>query len=203
MNPSASWSSFDNAGEQSEFGIIPAGSLVKVGLRILPGGCDDAALGLSCGWATQAKSGAVYLDIECVVLEGAYARRRLWIKIGLHSPNGPAWAQMGRATLRAILNSAKGFHPKDNSPPAVKARCIQSFGDLNGMTCVIRVGTKKDLQGNDRNTLGLVIEPNHGDYARIMGIIATPMNSAASPTPASQFASSIPVGGLPDSDIPF
>jgi hypothetical protein len=35
----------------------------------------------------------------------------MWSLIGLSSPKGPEWANMGRSFMKAILNSARGIHP--------------------------------------------------------------------------------------------
>jgi hypothetical protein len=71
-------------------------------------------------------TGSVYLNCEFVVLDGPYAKRKMWSLIGLHSPKGPEWANMGRAFVKGILNSSRGLHPQDNSPQAQQARRIQS-----------------------------------------------------------------------------
>ncbi len=186
------WNNFEDAEQQQEFGAIPLDTLVKVCLKIRPGGYDNEAMGISGGWATQSPTtGAIYLDCEFVVLVGTYVKRRLWSKIGLHSPKGPNWAQMGRSTIRATLNSAKGLSPKDNRPEAVKARCIQGFGDLNGLEFVIRVGIEKDLRGDDRNCMVQVIEPNHKDYATVMGggVASVSVASVSPVSPAKSTAS--------------
>ncbi len=47
--------------------------------------------------------GAVYLACEFVVLEGPFAKRKVWSMIGLYSPKGPEWGNIGRSFLRAIL----------------------------------------------------------------------------------------------------
>ena len=66
----------------------------------------------------SAATGAVYLDAEFTVLEGQYAKRKIWSMIGLYSPKGPNWANMGRSLVRGILNSARGISDKDKSPEA-------------------------------------------------------------------------------------
>ncbi|CAK0781789.1 DUF669 domain-containing protein [Gammaproteobacteria bacterium] len=182
---SNAWNNFEDAEQQQEFGNIPADTLVKVCLKIRPGGYDNEAMGFTGGWATTSPStGSIYLDCEYVVVVGAYVKRRMWSKIGLHSPKGPNWAQMGRSTIRAILNSARGFSPKDNRPEAVKARCIRGFGDLNGLEFVVRVGIEKDQHGDDRNCMAQVIEPNHKDYAAVMaGASPSPANSSSPAAP--------------------
>src|SRR5512134_1470116 len=89
-----SWNDFNDAQNTS---IMPKGEIVKVRTVIRPGGYDDPAQGWTGGYATRGDSGAVYLNAEFTVLEGPYARRKIFTLIGLHSPKGPEWANMGRA----------------------------------------------------------------------------------------------------------
>ncbi|MDD3676781.1 hypothetical protein [Thauera propionica] len=162
---------FNDAEQQQGFDLIPHGTLARVRLTIKPGGYDDPSQGWTGGWATQSfETGSVYLACEGVVLEGPYARRKVWWNIGLYSPKGPAWGNMGRAFIRALLNSARGVHPTDNSPQAQAARRISGFGDLDGLTFAARIDIEKDGRGMDKNTIKTVIEPDHKDYAAIMGL---------------------------------
>ena len=120
---------FNSAAEQPSFEPIPKGSNVRVHMTIRPGGFDDASQGWTGGYATRNTStGSVYLNCEFVVMEGEYARRKMWSLIGLHSPKGPEWAGMGRTFIKAILNSARGIHPADNSPQAQSAQTRRSAG---------------------------------------------------------------------------
>ena len=107
-----SWNDFNDAQNTS---IMPKGEIVKVRLTIRPGGHDDPSQGWTGGYATRGDSGAVYLNAEFTVLEGPYARRKIFTLIGLYSPKGPEWANMGRALIRGILNSARGISDKDTS----------------------------------------------------------------------------------------
>jgi hypothetical protein len=122
-----------------------------------------------------------------VVLEGEYAKRKLWSLVGLHGPNGPEWARMGRAFIRACLNSARGIHPKDESPQAQNARRISGFKDLDGLEFLGRVDWDKDQNGNDKHVVKTTIGPDHKDYAALMGnagpvAAATPQASAQAPS---------------------
>ena len=114
-----SWNDFNDA--QSNTNLIPKGTLAKVRLTIRPGGFDDASQGWTGGYATRGSTGAVYLNGEFTVTEGQYARRKIFTLIGLYSPNGPNWANMGRSLVRGILNSARGISDKDPSPEAQAA----------------------------------------------------------------------------------
>ena len=132
---------------------------------------DNAHLGWTGGYATRnLETGSAYLSAEFVILEGPFAKRKVWSLIGLHSEKGPEWTNMGRTFIRAVLNSARGIHPQDQTPQAQQARCIQGFADLDGIEFVARIDVEKDQRsGEDRNVIRTAIEPNHKDYALLMG----------------------------------
>ncbi|MGD7165518.1 hypothetical protein, partial [Ralstonia pseudosolanacearum] len=142
-------------------------------------GFDDPSRGWTGGWATESEhTGSVYLAAEFVVLEGPYAKRKLWSMIGLHSPKGDEWANMGRAFVRAALNSARGVHPDDNTEPAQLSRRIRDFGELHGMEFIGRVDIELDSRGDARNVIRQAVEPNHKDYAALMAGNVPPANAA-------------------------
>jgi hypothetical protein len=171
MNMTCTWTDFNDAEQQQGFDLIPKGTVVKVRMTIKPGGHDDPAQGWTGGYATQSfDTGSVYLACEFVVLEGPYARRKMWSNIGLHSPKGPTWGQMGRSLIRGILNSARNVHPQDNSPQAAAARRIQGFHELDGIEFLARVDVEKDAKGEDRSVVKIAVEPDHPDYAKLMGV---------------------------------
>ena len=179
-----SWTDYNDADDQSSFDLIPKGTLVKVRMTIRPGGYDDPHQGWTGGYATRnEKTGSVYLNCEFVVLEGDYARRKLWSLIGLHSPNGPEWARMGRAFIRACLNSARGIDPKDESPEAQNARRISGFQDLDGLELLGKVDWEKDQNGNDKHVVKTAIGPDHRDYGALMGRVPRPAFAAAPVAP--------------------
>ena len=123
------------------------------------------------------------------MLEGPYAKRKLWSNIGLYSKKGPVWAQMGRSMIRAILNSARNVHPQDNSPAAANARRIAGFQDLDGIEFLARIDVEKDGKGEDRNVVKLAMEPDHKDYAALMGAVpALAAGTAPAPSTAAAYA---------------
>lgn len=174
---------FNDAHEQSTFDLIPKGTLARVRMTIRPGGYDDPHQGWTGGLATRNPStSSVYLSCEFVVTEGPYARRKLWSLIGLHSPKGPEWGNMGRAFLKAILNSARGIHPADASPQAQSARRIDGFADLEGIEFLAKVDWEKDQHGQDKAVIKQAVQPDHKDYAALMGGVRAP---APAPTAAN------------------
>lgn len=175
-----SWNDFNDAGQQQVFELIPRGTAARVRMTIKPGGYDDAQRGWSGGYATEnADTGAIYLACEFVVLDGPYARRKLWSNIGLYSPKGDAWANMGRSLIRALLNSARGVMPGDISAAAAAARRIASFDALDGIEFAARIDIEHDTRGERRNVVKHAIEPDHKDYARVMGAAAVSLPPAA------------------------
>ncbi|MFT0532414.1 hypothetical protein ACMHYJ_06205 [Castellaniella hirudinis] len=187
-NNTTSWNDFNDAeGQSGAFDLIPKGTIVPVRMTIRPGGYDDPAQGWTGGYASETfETGSVYLSCEFVVLAGEFAKRKVWSLIGLHSRKGPTWGQMGRSFIRAALNSARNIHPKDNSPQAAAARRIQGFQDLDGIEFLARIDIEKDGRGDDKNVIHTVIEPDHPQYAKVMGVPAkaAPSGQVATATPA-------------------
>jgi hypothetical protein len=103
--------------------------------------------------------------------------------MGLHSPNGPNWANMGRSLVRGILNSARGISDKDNSPEAQAARRIGGLADLDGLEFVARIDIGSDASGDDKNEIRSAVTPDHRDYAQLMGTV--PASGLASTAPSS------------------
>ena len=191
-NVPQSWGDFNDAeAQQSGFNLIPKGTLVPVRMTLKPGSYDDPSQGWTGGYATQSfDTGAIYLAAEFVVTAGEHAKRKMWSNIGLQSPKGPTWGQMGRTFIRALLNSARNVHPQDNSPQAAAARRIQGFADLDGIEFLVRVDIEKDTKGEDRNVVKIAVEPDHPDYARLMGVPPKP-GVSPTPTPTTPAASAL------------
>jgi hypothetical protein len=163
----ASWNDYNDA--QSNPNLIPKGTTAKVRLTIRPGGFDDPSQGWTGGYATRGSTGAVYLNGEFTVLEGPYAKRKIFTLIGLYSPKGPEWAGMGRSFLRGMLNSARGISDKDVSPQAQAARRIGGFADLEGLEFLAKIDTGTDANGEAKNEIRMAVTPDHRAYAAAMG----------------------------------
>ncbi len=203
MNTSA-WNDFNDAEQQQGFDLIPKGTTVKVRMTIKPGGHDDPAQGWTGGYATESfDTGSVYLACEFVVLDGPFAKRKMWSNIGLQSRKGPTWGQMGRSMIRGILNSARNVHPQDNTTYATSRRRIEGFHELDGIEFLARVDVEKDAKGENRNVVKLAVEPDHKDYASLMGVAskapaAGGSTGAPAPTAPQQAATQRPaVPGKP------
>ena len=182
-----SWTDFNSANDKGAFDIIPAGTLAKVNMTIIPGGYNDPSKGWTDDMATMSNTtGSIYLSCEYIVIEGKYCKNRIWGIIGLHSNKGPEWGNMGRTFIKKILNSARGFSSKDNSPQAQKARCINSFADLNGIEFIAKIDIEQDINGEDKNTIKTAITPDHKRYNELMHGFST-MQSQDAYYPPSQY----------------
>ncbi|AKJ30654.1 hypothetical protein [Caldimonas brevitalea] len=175
------WNDFNDA-EPQVFDLIPKGTVVPVRMTIKPGGFDDHAQGWTSGWATQSyETGSVYLACEFVVLAGDYAKRKVWSNIGLYSPKGSTWTQMGRSFIRGVLNSARNLHPKDLGPDTAAKRFISGFHELDGIEFLARIDVEKDGRDELKNVIKVAVEPDHPDYARLMGVASQVAAPAAGP----------------------
>ena len=190
------WTDFNDARQNSN--LIPKGTIARVRLTIRPGGFSDPAQGWTGGYAKRGASGAVYLDVEYTVLEGQYAKRKIWSMIGLYSPKGPDWGNMGRGFMRGVLNSSRGLSDKDNSPEAQNARRISSFADIDGIDFVARIDVGTDSNGQDKNDIRQAVTHDHKEYAAIMGGMMAPVGYSpaqpvyAAPTQQHAYAPAAP-----------
>ena len=175
----AAWNDYNDAKNPN---LIPKGTLAKVRLTIRPGGFDDPSQGWTGGYATRGSTGAVYLNGEFTVLDGPYAKRKIWSLIGLYSPKGPDWSNIGRSLIRGMLNSARGLSDKDVSPQAQAARRINGFADLDGLEFVARIDIGADTNGDDKNEVRGAVTRDHRDYAQLMGQMSPPPSYVPQPT---------------------
>jgi hypothetical protein len=189
---------FNSAAEQSSYDLIPKGTVVRVRMTIKPGGYDDPSQGWTGGYATRSMTtGSVYLNCEFVVLDGPFARRKMWSLIGLYSAKGAEWTNMGRTFIKAILNSARGINPNDSSPSAQNARRISGFGDLEGIEFLGKVDWDKDQNGQDKCVIKSAVTPDHKDYASHMNGVAPAAATAPATNAYAQATGRAPVPGRP------
>jgi len=182
------WNDF-NIEETNNYSVIPHGTIAKVKMTLKPGGYNDESQNLIGDYATKSGSGAIYLKAEFVVLEGKYTRRKVWSLIGIHSPKGPEWSKMGRAFIKAVINSARGLSIKDNSDQAVKARQINHLAELDGIEFVAKIEISTDSDGNEKNEIKMAITPDHNLYKAIMSGMNLPYENQQPYTASSHINS--------------
>ena len=147
------------------FELIPADTIAKVNITIRPGGLGEG------GWLTQSNSSdAQYLNCEFTVVEGDYAKRKFWnnftVAGGKVDDQGNSKAgNITRATFRAVLESARGIDPTDESDQAKSKRLVNGYEDFNGLEFWAKVGIEPARgEYQAKNKLGNVITPNKEGY---------------------------------------
>jgi hypothetical protein len=187
----------DTAEQQRGFDLIPAGTICGVQMTVRMGGAGDG------GWLKRtAKGDAEGIDAEFSVLDGLYAKRKVWAFAILNgTTEGHATAGgFTRTWLRAIFESAHDIHPKDESEAARKRRnemSIEGFNNLRFMARIL-IEKSKDPAYEDKNKL-VAVTPDQKGWSHVeqvpqptqMGGVASAKPAGAT-TPAAATASSKP-----------
>jgi hypothetical protein len=177
---------FNFAPEQREFDVIPKGKIVIVQMRIKPGDAGEDGL------LTRSQRGDCEgLNCELVVVEGEYAKRKLfpWLLLSGTIDGQTDMAHSNLGTLKAIIESAHGIKPKDMSETAKKERA--RFADLRNFDG-IRFMVKLDVEPakgeyKAKNTIALVITPEMKEWRPIEQVEQPPTRTTpAAVTPASK-----------------
>ena len=156
---------FNNAGAQREGGLIADGTIATLHLTIRPGNSGEG------GWLKRSKDGSsLGIDAEFTVVDGAFAKRKFW---KLYTVEGSTEghlkaAEISASQLRAILESAFGIRPDDESEAAKIARRVSSWGDFDGLRFIGKIGVEKGKDGyKDKNTLDAAITPDRKDWMKV------------------------------------
>jgi hypothetical protein len=180
---------FNTAEEQRSIDLLPANTIVTLQITVRSGRAGED------GWLTTAKNGkSENLNCEFTVVDGDYAKRKLWQSFTLHgkAPGHEEAARISRTTLRAILESARGIKPEDNSEEAKKAREISSYGDFDGLRFVALIGVKPPDNGYAaKNTIIKVITPDRQQWTKPELVQSSPNPATGAPTPTSPPANAI------------
>lgn len=154
---------FNTAKPQSN--LIPKGTTVKVKMAIKPGGYE-------CWFTESPTTGSIYLNAEFTVIEGPYAKHKIYQAIGIKGGKTEGtediWGEKGRSTIRSILESAHNIRPEDTSEQATRMRKLQSISELNGLECTVKIGIECDKSGKygDRNRIMAIITPGDKEYTQ-------------------------------------
>lgn len=184
----------NDAPEQRRMGdVIPDGEFVQLQLNIKAGGTDlKGADAMDNGLFKQSNSSdAIGLDCEFTVLAPPqYAHRKLFafwtVAGGAVDEKGQSkgW-NITKATLRAMVESATGTDPKDESPQAKANRQIGGFKQLDNCPFYAKLGVEAGSERSDRpgtyyadkNIISYVVTPADPEYAAMR---------AGSPWPAAK-----------------
>lgn len=149
-----------NDAKPAEYEVIPAGTRARILLKVEAG---DSGTPENCFRVT--KGGLWQLVLQCIVLNGQYAKRQFWQRLTMGAEKGVTLTE-GQQTgiaisgtmLRSILESARGFAATDDSPAAIKARQMSSLMELNNLEVEVEIGVEKGKDGYaDKNKIAKVI----------------------------------------------
>lgn len=167
---------FNNAEKQQSFDLIPAGTICRLSMDVTAGGVGED------GFLTASRtSDAQYFNCVFTVCEGPYTRKKIFENIGwsggkLNEKGESVYGNMGRAKLRAILESARGVHPDDHSPAGNSGRSLQSWFDLKGLMFLAKIGVEKGTGGyQDKNKIMAVVTPDMKEYQAAGTVMAPPV----------------------------
>lgn len=196
----------NDAGPQQNFDLIPDGTVAKIVGIIRPGSVSRPGQeAFDGGWLTASqRSDVLYLNYEFTVADGEFRGRKFWQNFTVHGGTlnergeSKAW-NITKSTMRAMLNSARGVHPEDESPNALAARRINTWGEVNAIEFTAKIGIKKANPNSgycDQNQIAKVIEPGESAPAAAAApapVAAAPAAAwAKAPPPAAAAASATP-----------
>jgi hypothetical protein len=152
---------FNTAETQRTREVIPADTIAVIHMSIRLG---DAGPGK---WLKTSKdSNSKGLDCEFTVADGEHAKRKFWSRFTLEGETeGHKDARdISLRTLRAILESARGIKPDDQTDSAKKARMAE-YADFDGIRFIGRIGVEPAKNGYAaKNALLEVITPDRKDW---------------------------------------
>ena len=168
---------FSDVEPQQSSDLIPDGSFAKVVMTIRPGGVDgqtEIDRGVLKA-STTVGSDVLSLDCEFTVTEGKFVRRKFWhaftVSGGKVDEKGASigW-NISKRTFRAMIDSALGLDPDDNSEDAKAKRRLRGLADLDGITFVakITVEPSSDPRYPDKNKLDRPVLPNEKEWRAVM-----------------------------------
>jgi hypothetical protein len=179
--------------------LIPDGTFAKIKMSIRPGGVNGAVPMDAGLLKASTSSDAKMLDCEFTVIAGPFARRKFWqmftVSGGkLDDKGGSKGWNISKSTFRAVIESALGIDPKDESAAAKQRRTIQGLKQLDGIAFVARIMVEPSAnpQYKDVNKLANVVlsgEPQYTPTMRGESVPPEPVNAKprkATEAPANQ-----------------
>ena len=191
--------------------LIPDGTFAKVKMTIRPGGVNGSTPADAGLLKASQTSDARMLDCEFTIVSGPYARRKFWqnftVAGGKLDEKGQSkgW-NISKSAFRAMIDSALGLDPKDESAAAKGKRVIQGLKQLDGIAFAARIMIEpaSTLQYRDQNKLANIVLPGEPQYVAIMrGETMQPEPVNARPRKAAETpAAPTPAWGAPSAPAP-
>jgi hypothetical protein len=139
--------------------LIPDGTLAWAVVKLRPHNLDHGLVVIP----SKSSDGA-YLDVELTVLEGPYARRKIWDKIGVKGSE--KWVENGRARIRHIIevgNEMSDFpaaHPNYRLGTKSNTSGEMVFMELDELRCAIKIGVEPGKDGYEaKNSVRQYLSP--------------------------------------------
>jgi hypothetical protein len=171
---------FNDAGPQRSFDIIPADTIATLRMKVKPGGAGEG------GWLRRSKAGdSESLDCEFVIDDGKFEKRKFWSSLLVNgtTEGQTTAADISRRRLRAMLESARGIKPDDNSDAAKQARRTESWGDFDGLRFIGRIGIEPAKgEYKAKNVLLEVVTPNRREWHHVEQVTKPPGGGNNTPT---------------------
>ena len=184
---------FNNAEPQREGGVIPEDTIAIVHLTIRPGNAGEG------GWEKRSKAGdSQALDCEFTVVEGPFAKRKFWTLFTISgTTDGHAKAaEISGSRIRAILESARGIRPDDESEAAKQSRRLSSYGDLDGIRFIAKIGVEQGTPAypKAKNTLAAAITPDRKQWVIVEQVKAIGFQPTGTVSPSIAASQNAPAG---------
>jgi len=200
-----SWDFSDAPTDQGGVGeLIPDGTLAWARLTVRPHNIDQGLFLKTSQAPGKDGKHSQYLDVELTILEGPYAKRKVWNLLGMVGTE--AWVNQSRAAIRHILevgreitNFAAGERKYVLGQQNQQGEAI--FEELDGLRCAIKIGVEPGKDGRqDKNTVRAYLSPNpqsntHKEFLRLVAGDTAPKTTASQA--ATKPASSAPTWGAP------
>jgi hypothetical protein len=175
---------FSGAPVQTDWSeLIPNGTLARGLLRVRWFNADAGLIETVS--KTAPKPGArtaKYLDCVIKILDGQHAGREIYTRIG--TDGSEKYVDMGRASIRAILEYGRGAGPTN-----LQAYSLQGYDELDNHGEGIQVGIKIKLEPakgdyGEKNDVSVFLSPvadsgTTKDFARLMAGDTAPTGPAA------------------------
>lgn len=171
----------NDATEQRQEGVIPDGTFAKFIMQIGPGGASIPGMDVADEKLfTQSRSSdVIMLACEFVVLEGPHARRKVFQSLTVsggkldEKGQSKGWL-ITKSFIRAMIESATGTDPKDESSAAQAKRMLPCFSALRGIEFVGKIGIEAggaDDHGGeypDKNRITHIVTPDEPEWGALM-----------------------------------
>jgi len=142
--------------------LIPANTVARARFTLKPGDSpEDPYLKMS-------RNGGTYLDGEFTILDGEYAKRKVFHKIGISG--NETWVEISQRFIKNLLESSRGISRFDKSSESEKYRQIENWSDLDGLDVLIKIGIEEGKEFPDKNKVLGVITAESPLYKQMMEI---------------------------------